>query len=724
MLPSASLNVPGGHEAHSADPSVACVGSMANVPAEQTSQLALAGFGAAAPAGHATHETLPCSSVNVPGSHASHIEDASSAAKKPGAHKSHRVLPVCVAAAPGAHGAHAVSPKPSANLPAGQISHRGAPAIAETLPGVHSAHSNLPASGPALPAGHVHSTSEYAAASTGSGQANAPRASLPAPRASTTSARTRSIPNASRAISAPASIALGSRGNSPPNALFATSSVSSEACVRKPASGIDPTSALSRRSSVRRLGSAENKAAGSVPFKPHPRACRWVNASRLAPATPNACGNVPNARIPEMLSRFKRANGRIACDDKGPVMPSLPSTRSDSRSSRRLSPSQSSSDPASALPSSRTCESESRWPSHRGIAPAMPLFASESAVKLSKRSSAAGNAASALNDRSSRSRCAAKVTSSKGSVCRVSACWVSFDDGGGAASGNASTPSNPFRARYSDRSDGSASRDDGTTPVRLFRDRDRRCSLVGQRKCSVSAGNSPDSRLCDRSSSTRLGSAKSDRGTAPSSPRPRRCRCVSRVNFESVSFEGKENEASGVVSDDSVPPFPPLSSSAAKAASSTSTVSPSLSSSRPAQVPIDSGTAPTSAALPLKSTRRVYGPQIPDEGRLPRSAFERKRKSLTRLCAIHSPPSSSVSNALEEASTNVRWDKHETSGNVPANAFPWISMWSRNPVEQGFGNAPLRRLCARRRRIKYVVPNESKPPLKSFSLTSTSRNTG
>ena len=368
------------------------------------------------------------------------------------------------------------------------------------------------------------------------GHANAPRAASPARRASIVSARVRSTPSRS----ARASIALGSRGNGPPNALFARSSVSSVVCVRSPRLGIGPSSVLSRTSSTRRLGSAANNAAGSVPFRPLPRACRCVSASRLAPATPSASGKAPNAPTPETFSRFKRAIGRIARDDKGPVIFALPSTRSDLRSSKRLFPSQSSNGPASAFPSSRKNASVSRSPSHGGIAPVMPLFASESDVKPPTRSSAAGNAGNALDDRSSWSRCAAKEKSSSAAVSVCVSARVSFESSN--ASGNASTPSNPFRARYSFRSDGSARRDDGTSPLRLFRDSDRWRRWAGQRNSRVSAGISPEKKLCDRSSSTRLGSAKSDAGMGPSAPMPRRRRCVSRVNFASVSFDGNEKE--------------------------------------------------------------------------------------------------------------------------------------------------------------------------------------
>ena len=122
--------------------------------------------------------------------------------------------------------------------------------------------------------------------------------------------------------------------------------------------------------------------------------------------------------------------------------------------------------------------------------------------------------------------------------------------------------------------------------------------------------------------------------------------------------------------------------------------------------------APASAALPLRSIRRVYGPHIPDEGRLPRSAFDRKLMSPTRFRAIHLPSPPSDSNAFADASTKVSWDKHETSGNAPANAFPWISRWSRNPLEHGFGNGPLRLLCAKFRRISITAPNDSNAPSK------------
>ena len=260
--------------------------------------------------------------------------------------------------------------------------------------------------------------------------------------------------------------------------------------------------------------------------------------------------------------------------------------------------------------------------------------------------------------------------------------------------------------------------------------------MAGQRKsppesscasAESSLGNSPASRLCDRSSSTKPGSAKSDLGTAPSSPTPRRCRCVSRVSLASVASEGNENETPET--EPSVPSSP-LAEDASSASSSTSSddptssVSPSLSSCRLAQSPTDSGIAPTSPGLPLRSTRRVYGPQIPAEGRLPRSAFERKLTSTTRFCAIHPPSPSSVSNAFPDASRNVSWDKHATSGNAPSNAFPWISRWSRKPLPHGEGNVPVKPLCARLRRIKSTAPKLSNGPSKSFSLRSTSLSTG
>ena len=267
----------------------------------------------------------------------------------------------------------------------------------------------------------MHWASAYAAASSGKGQAKDPFVSSPAPLKSTTASRMCSKPNAFFRSSASDSIVVESLGNLPVNELFARSSVVSEVWWRsapedgekdgspskEAPSGTSPAKKFSERSSTRRLGSAANRDAGSVPLSPLFRACRCVRASRLAPGTPRACGNAPKAPIAETLSRFKRAIGRIARLERGPVIKELPSTRNDSRSSRRLLPSQFSSGPSNAFPSSRKCTSESRSPSHTGTSPAMLLFASESMVKPPTRSSAFGKKEIALDDKSSRSRYAA-----------------------------------------------------------------------------------------------------------------------------------------------------------------------------------------------------------------------------------------------------------------------------------------------------------------------------
>ena len=172
----------------------------------------------------------------------------------------------------------------------------------------------------------MHWASAYAAASSGKGQAKNPFVSSPAPLKSTTASRMCSKPNAFFRSSASDSIVVESRGNLPVNELFARSSVVSEVWWRsapedgekdgspskEAPSGTSPAKKFSERSSTRRLGSAANRDAGSVPLSPLFRACRCVRASRLAPGTPRACGNAPKAPIAETLSRFKRAIGRIA----------------------------------------------------------------------------------------------------------------------------------------------------------------------------------------------------------------------------------------------------------------------------------------------------------------------------------------------------------------------------------------------------------------------------
>ena len=171
---------------------------------------------------------------------------------------------------------------------------------------------------------------------------------------------------------------------------------------------------------------------------------------------------------------------------------------------------------------------------------------------------------------------------------------------------------------------------------------------------SASAGSAPDSRLCERSSSSRLGSANSDRGMAPVSPIPRRCRCVSRVNFASVASEGNEKEKASAFSDSCIETFSESFIETVSTNSSRSTNSPSLSSRRLVHSPTDSGIAPASA-LPLRSIRRVYRPQIPEDGRFPRNALARKSIVLTLLLglAIQPPSPASESNAFVDASKKV-----------------------------------------------------------------------
>ena len=77
------------------------------------------------------------------------------------------------------------------------------------------------------------------------------------------------------------------------------------------------------------------------------------SAPRLAPTAPSAAGKSPKPPTAETFNTLKFASGRIDAALSGPVIPTLPSNVSVVRSMRRLSESQSSNGPDSALPPRR-----------------------------------------------------------------------------------------------------------------------------------------------------------------------------------------------------------------------------------------------------------------------------------------------------------------------------------------------------------------------------------